>query len=122
MSKPASKPGTEPALPPAVVAEWLQPFLDYLAKERRYSAYTVRNYRQAFEDYHRWLAQSGHGGTAFDALAPREARDFVIEAQRRFGRRTLHNHVSGLRAFFKFWLKHGKVKRNPFHSVPLPKL
>jgi integrase/recombinase XerC len=104
-----------------VVAEWLQPFLDYLAKERRYSAYTVRNYRQAFEDYHRWLVQCGHSG-AFDALTPREARDFVIEAQRRFGRRTLHNHVSGLRAFHRFWMRDGKLTRNPFAGVPLPKL
>ena len=55
MSKPASKPVLE--LPPAVVAEWLQPFLDFLAKERRYSAYTVRNYGQAFVDFYRWLQQ-----------------------------------------------------------------
>src|SRR6187455_942241 len=122
MSKPVSKPGTEPALPPAVATEWLQPFLDYLAKERRYSAYTVRNYRQAFEDYHRWLTQHGRNATAFDALTAREIRDFVIEAQRRFGRRTLHNHVSGLRAFHRFWMREGKLTRNPFVGVPLPKL
>src|SRR6187402_3048085 len=114
MSKPASKPAAEPAVPSAVAAEWLQPFLDHLAKERRYSVYTVRNYRQAFEDYHRWLVQGGRNGTAFGALTPREVRDFVIEAQRRFGRRTLHNHVSGLRAFRRFWMREGKLTRNPF--------
>src|SRR6187455_1596586 len=122
MSKPVSKPGTEQALPPAVVAEWLQPFLDHLAKERRYSAYTVRNYRQAFEDYHRWLTQNGRNATAFGTLTARDVRDFVIEAQRRFDRRTLHNHVSGLRAFYKFWLRRGKVTRNPWIGIPLPKL
>ena len=122
MSKPASKPATEPALPPAVAAEWLQPFLDHLAKERRYSAYTVRNYRQALEDYHRWLTQGGRGATAFGALTARDVRDFVIEAQRRFGRRTLHNHVSGLRAFYRYWMRNGKLERNPFLGVPLPKL
>ena len=49
-------------------------------------------------------------------------RDFVIEAQRRFDRRTLHNHVSGLRTFFKYWMRHGKLTRNPLAGVPLPKL
>jgi hypothetical protein len=34
-----------------VLAEWWTPFGDFLAHERRYSAYTVRNYRQAFEDF-----------------------------------------------------------------------
>ncbi|MEJ1971998.1 MAG: tyrosine recombinase XerC [Lacunisphaera sp.] len=109
-------------MPPAVTAEWLQPFLDYLAKERRYSAYTVRNYRQAFEDYYRWLGQHGRSATAFGTLSTRDVRDFVIEAQRRFGRRTLHNHVSGLRAFHRFWMREGRLDRNPFLGVPLPKL
>jgi integrase/recombinase XerC len=107
-----------------VHAEWWAPFEDFLAKERRYSAYTVRNYRQAFEDFHRWLADPRVNlwSRGFDALGTREVRDFVIEAQRRFDRRTLHNHVSGLRSFFKFWMQRGRLKRNPLLNVPLPKL
>jgi integrase/recombinase XerC len=34
----------------------------------------------------------------------------------------LHNHVSGLRAFYRFWLKRGRLKRNVLLGVPLPKL
>jgi integrase/recombinase XerC len=122
MSKPASNPAPESGLPAAVAAEWLQPFCDYLAKERRYSDYTVRNYRQAFVDFHGWLQQTGRWSGTPDALTPRDTRDFIIEAQRRFQRRTLHNHVSGLRTFFRFWMQRGKVKRNPFAGMPLPKL
>jgi len=115
---------TEPQgeIPPEVMAEWWEPFAAHLAQERRYSAYTVRNYRQAFEDFHRWLQAAGLWDGGFDALGSRELRDFVIEAQRRFGRRTLHNHASGLRAFFNYWLRHGRVRRNPLIGVPLPKL
>ncbi|HEX2855439.1 MAG TPA: tyrosine-type recombinase/integrase [Opitutaceae bacterium] len=122
MSNNASQPAPPEPLPPAVLAEWWTPFSDFLEKERRYSTYTVRNYRQAFEDFHRWLAATGLWTGNFDGLGSREMRDFVIEAQRRFDRRTLHNHVSGLRTFFKYWLRHGKVVRNPFTGVPLPKL
>jgi len=109
-------------LPEAVRAEWWRPFEEFLALERRYSAYTVRNYRQAFEDFYFWLKEAGLWESGFDALEVRTMRDFVIEAQRRFGRRTLHNHVSGLRSFFKFWLRRGRVRRDPFLGVPLPKL
>jgi integrase/recombinase XerC len=111
-------------VPPAVRDEWWAPFEDFLAKERRYSGYTVRNYRQAFEDFYCWLTDPRVGlwSRGFDALGTRDMRDFVIEAQRRFDRRTLHNHVSGLRSFFKFWMQRGRLKRNPFLNVPLPKL
>jgi integrase/recombinase XerC len=115
---------SSPPVPPRVVADWWTPFEDFLAKERRYSAYTVRNYRQAFEDFYRWLADPRIAlwSRGFDALGTREMRDFVIEAQRRFDRRTLHNHASGLRSFFKFWMQRGRLKRNPLLNIPLPKL
>jgi integrase/recombinase XerC len=112
----------------AVMAEWWQPFANFLAKERRYSGYTLRNYRQAFEEFQRWLVARGAWERGFDALTPRDLRDWVIERQRGLDglpgldRRTLHNHASGLRAFFKFWLRRGRVKRNPLMGVPLPKL
>lgn len=117
-----SKPALHPPPPEPVLTRWWAPFAEFLEKERRYSAYTLRNYRQAFDDFYRWLTESGLWERGFDKLGTRELRDFVIEAQSRFDRRTLHNHVSGLRAFFKFWLRRGGVKRNPFIGVPLPKL
>lgn len=121
MSNNASNPPL-PDLPPDVQAEWWLPFADYLAHERRYSSYTLRNYRQAFGDFHAWLRGAGLADRGLDALGTRDIRDFVIEAQRRFGRRTLHNHISGLRTFYKFWLRRDRVKRNPFVGVPLPKV
>jgi integrase/recombinase XerC len=121
MSKAASTPAPDP-LPPDIAGAWLQPFLDHLAKERRCSPYTVRNYGAAFADYFRWLRATGLGEGGFDTLTPRDVRRFVVEAQQRFGRRTLHNHVSGLRAFHRYWLRRGRLARNPFHAIPLPKL
>src|SRR5437868_15352207 len=108
-----SRARTAAVLPTDISAAWVIPFLDYLAKERRYSDYTVRNYRQAFEDFFAWLARTSKGEGGFDALSSRDARDFVIEAQRRFDRRTLHNHMSGFRAFYRYWMQRGRLVRNP---------
>lgn len=113
---------TQPLPSPAVVQTWWQPFEDFLMKERRYSPYTRRNYRQAFDDFCRWLAAAGRPADVFTQLTSRDLRDFVIEAQRRFDRRTLHNHASGLRAFFRFWVRQGRLAGNPLVGVPLPKL
>ena len=128
MSSNASKAAPPAPLPDAVIAAWWTPFADFLAKERRYSAYTVRNYRQAFGDFYRWLKARGAWERGFDALTPRDLRDWVIERQRgldglpRLDRRTLHNHASALRAFFKHWARQGRVRHNPLTGVPLPKL
>jgi integrase/recombinase XerC len=108
--------------PEAVTRLWWTPFGEHLADERRCSLYTVRNYRIAFDDFYRWLVSAGLWSGGIEALGPREIRDFVIEAQRRYGRRTLHNHVSGLRALCRFWMTQGRLKRNPFAGAPLPKL
>jgi integrase/recombinase XerC len=96
--------------------------VDFLAKERRYSRYTVRNYRAAVENFYGWLEQHNMPTDALARLDRKLIRRFVVDSAERFDRRTLHNHVSGLRAFFKFWLQRGQVSRNPFVGVPLPKL
>ena len=105
--------------------DWWEPFAAYLELERRYSAYTLRNYRQAFDDFVGWRRRAlgeGGAGRELSGLSPRVMRDFVIEAQKRFGRRTLHNHASGLRAFFKYWQRQGRVEKNPLIGLALPKL
>jgi len=119
---------TRPELPAGKVKQWWLPFAAYLERERRYSPRTVRNYRQAWEDFERWLATGGANTKGYDALTTRSLRDWVIERQRggrglpKLDRRTLHLHASALRAFFRYWIGEGRLTRNPLTGVPLPKL
>jgi hypothetical protein len=69
-----------------------------------------------------WVRGSGLSERGFGGLGPRDLRDFVIESQRRWDRRTVHGHVSGLRAFFRFWQRAGRLQRSPLVGVPLPRL
>ncbi|MCC5023883.1 MAG: tyrosine-type recombinase/integrase [Candidatus Synoicihabitans palmerolidicus] len=120
-----NNPSTNPnqgELPAEISRDWLDPFVVWLTKERRYSAYTMRNYQHAFVDFFIWLKSAKIDEKPFDELTRREMRDFVIEAQRRFDRRTLHLHVSGLRVFFRFWIARGRLMRNPCTGIPLPTL
>lgn len=109
-------------LPPDVAAAWWTPFADFLRKERRYSAYTLRNYRQSLVDLVAWLRGAGKSQAELAALTSREARDFVIESQRRLDRRTVHARVSGLRALYRYWQRQGRLRTNPFVALPLPRL
>ncbi len=106
---------------PRWTIEWVEPFAEHLASQRRLSPYTVRNYRSAVENFGTWLAGGGKA-PAWEKLDPRRIRGYLIEAQHRLARRTLHNHVSALRAFFRFWIRRDRLRVNPFAGVTLPKL
>lgn len=100
----------------------LDDFCDYLILERRVSKYTVRNYRAAVENFVTWMGRHGKWQGSFSTVVPLDVRSYLIEEGRRLARRTLHNHVSGLRAFYLFLRQRGIVKSNPFTGVALPRL
>jgi integrase/recombinase XerC len=105
-----------PAIP------YLSQFCDHLAHERRVSAYTVRNYRAAVENFVYHLAAAGKWRADFAAVTSLQVRSFLIEEGRSKARRTLHNQVSGIRAFYLYLRRQGIVESNPFTGVTLPKL
>lgn len=124
MSKPTFIPARSPEeLPPEVRAQWWTPFERFLAAERRYSPYTTRNYEQTFVHFYGWARRSGVWQKGIAAWTLRDLRDYVIESRRAgLGRRSVHLRISGLRAFFRYWLKQGKLTRNPLVGLALPKL
>lgn len=100
----------------------LDAFCDHLALERRVSEYTVRNYRAAVVNFVRHLQDAGKWTGDLNAVSPIQVRSFLIEEGRRKARRTLHNQVSGLRAFYLYLRKQGHATANPFTGLTLPKL
>lgn len=114
--------GPQPGGGAVAFAEWGGPFVDHLAGERRVSPYTLRNYTQAVLGFLAWTAAEGRWRGDIAAITSRDLRDFVIESQRRLSRRTVHNHVSALRAFFRYWIRQGRLKKSPATGLVLPKL
>ncbi len=100
----------------------LEKFCDHLAHERRVSDYTVRNYRAAVENFVSNLNDAGKWKDDFAAVTSIQVRSFLIEEGRNKARRTLHNQVSGLRAFYLYLRRQGIVENNPFTGLTLPKL
>ncbi|ADE55670.1 tyrosine recombinase XerC [Coraliomargarita akajimensis] len=100
----------------------LDAFCAHLALERRLSEYTVRNYRHAVEVFVESVQERGNWQGDFAAIRSVDVRSFLVDQGRKVSRRTLHNQVSGLRAFYLYLRKQGQVESNPFAGVSLPKL
>jgi integrase/recombinase XerC len=99
-------------------------FLNFIEGERRYSRYTIRNYRQALEGLLYYICSDGRTPTRdlFKILGPMTLRSYIIEAQRAgTSRRTLHLRVSAFRSFFRYLRKHGLIDHNPVAGVSVPK-
>jgi len=96
-------------------------FIRHLNLERRLSGHTSRNYLHAIESFFKWI-MADQGQVLKPADITREhCRSYIIEAQAKYSRRTLRNHISGIRTFYKYCQARNWVSSNPFHNVTLPK-
>jgi integrase/recombinase XerC len=100
----------------------LNAFVHHLSMERRMSRHTVRNYSAAIEFLHEWCLANGIATNHPAELEPTALRRFLISHGRQRARRTLHNHFSGIRAFYRFLRLTGCVSTNPTTGLSLPKL
>jgi len=96
----------------------LDRFLAHLKGERRMAPATIRNYRSATLDFLKGLGD----GEQWREVDLRTVRSYAIELQRKYSRRTVHNRIAGLRAFYRYLRERKEVERNPFTALSLPKL
>ncbi len=97
-------------------------FVDHLSLERRLSDYTARNYRHALMNFFVWLRSQVDWHGDLNVISKTFVRSYLVEEQHRLSRRTLRNHVSGIRMFFKFCMERKLAERNPFLGLTLPKI
>jgi integrase/recombinase XerC len=100
----------------------IQSFIDYLKFEKRYSAHTIRSYRDDLVQF-------------FDFLDKQFGKLTLIEIPSSFVRswlaslkdddvtaRTINRKISTLKSFFKFQLKQGKIENTPMGNIISPKI
>lgn len=107
----------------AVSIVGLPEFLSYLKGERRYSEYTIRNYREAVIAFFQWLrTERQTDAIDWKSISLREVRDYLIQKQKAYKKTTVRNHISALQSFMRYLRKLGCLERNPFSGLVLPKM
>jgi integrase/recombinase XerC len=99
----------------------IQPFLDYLRFEKRYSQHTVTAYEGdlvAFFDY----IVTDFGGMPLEEITHGTVRSWLAGSRDAgMSAKTLNRKISTLRSFFKYALKTGRLQRSPMLKVTAPK-
>jgi len=111
----------ETTAPDAALCPDAVAFLSQLREQKRYSAYTERNYEQALRRFTAWLKQQPGTPSIFQ-VESQHARYYLRELGAEYQRRTVHNHLSALRSFYRYLVKEGRVESNPLAGLNAPKL
>ena len=100
----------------------IRAFRDYLSFERRVSANTVAAYQRDLDDFQEFL-EDNHRSFEPDKIDRRTLRRFMAHLhQRGLNPSSIGRKLSGLRAYFRYLVKIGRLESNPAAHIRTPKV
>ena len=101
---------------------WASRFFSDLIAVRATSEYTVRNYRQALQEFAEWYRTTTHSSPIWADLKRDTFRLYLRWLGRKnLGRASVQLRFSGLRTFYRFLLREGVITQLPIRGLPMPK-
>jgi integrase/recombinase XerC len=98
-----------------------QPFIDYIKFEKRYSAHTVRAYRDDLEQFFSWLELT-FGETALTSISTPFIRSWLANLkEQKITSKSINRKISSLKSFFKYQLRTGLLEKSPMAGIISPK-
>lgn len=96
---------------------FIQPFLDYLNYQKRYSRNTVISYQTDLEDFFDFTARQ-YGDLTLPEITPAFIRTWLAGLkQNNITSRSINRKISALKSFFKFHLKVNSVSSSPVSAI-----
>lgn len=100
----------------------VQPFLDYLQYEKRYSRHTILSYRNDLDQFFAYLASQFDSPVLAD-ITPMFVRSWLAGMkEEEITSKTINRKISTLRSFFKYEMKVGRLEQTPMATITAPKV
>ena len=95
----------------------LQPFLDHLKFEKRYSSHTLRSYSDDLTQFYRFLTHQ-YEKVNLNAISAMHVRSWMASLKDQgISSRSINRKLSTLKSFFKFHLRNGNITSTPMSGV-----
>jgi integrase/recombinase XerC len=101
--------------------ERIQPFIDYLKFEKRYSEHTIRGYGDDLEQFFLFIAEEFGQLPLPEVNAPLIRSWLASLKDQQLGSRSINRKISSLRSFYKFQLRSGTLEQSPMGVITGPK-
>ena len=99
----------------------IQPFLDYLAFEKRYSPHTITSYQTDLVSFFDYLV-TDFGELPLPQLTHSIVRSWLASLKDQgLSAKSINRKISTLKSFFKFQIKAGVITQTPMAKVVAPK-
>ena len=100
----------------------IQPFIDHLKFEKRYSAHTIRSYQDDLEAFWAYVGEE-FGGMGIKEVSPAVIRSWLASLKDRgISSRSVNRKISTLRSFYKHQIRNGVVEQSPMGAIISPKM
>jgi integrase/recombinase XerC len=98
-----------------------QSFIDFLKFEKRYSAHTIRAYRDDLEQFFLFL-DINFAHKEVKNISPAFVRSWLASLkEQRIASKSINRKISSLKSFFKFQLRSGLLEKSPMTGIIGPK-
>jgi integrase/recombinase XerC len=99
----------------------IQPFLDYLKFEKRYSRHTLTSYETDLTYFFDYIVTQ-YGEMPLETISHIYIRSWLAGLKdEKNTSKTINRKISTLKSFFKYQLKTGKIKQTPMAKIVAPK-
>lgn len=96
-------------------------FLGYLGTERNVSPHTLNAYQSDLEMFREFLIGDLGSAASVDAVGHLTIRKYLALLHKDHKKSSIGRSLAAIRAFYKYLLREGKVKKNPAELVSTPK-
>jgi integrase/recombinase XerC len=99
----------------------IQPFLDYLKYQKRYSAHTIRSYHDDLVQFLRFVEMQFEY-ISLTAIGYNHVRSWLASIkENEISSKTINRKISSLKSFFKYLVKTSVLDQTPMNRIVTPK-
>ncbi len=97
--------------------QYLEEYLEYLQHIKKYSSHTISAYESDIRQFMEYFKTTGA------QVDKHTIRDFIADIFMKTKKKTtISRKIYGVKSYYKYLLKQGKIAKNPFDAIGTPKI
>lgn len=103
-----------------IIMKEIDEFIKYITIEKNYSEYTIKDYYDNLIGFNDYLKEMN---IPIDRVEDNTIRNYIVVLHnKKYSKKSISQHISTLRTFYKYLVKENKINENPTELISNPKV